>query len=160
MKAKTENKLIPSWQPTPLPCQSAASSTVPIVTQMPWCCCSIRPSTYFSDFFTYFCTDKTRTAHKPPPPSAPSPKFELILISGPAVFTETQKWKQKLEMGDTFSIPAFSSMLCRHRLQHKASIMIMLQLESILDPGTPLCCQLLFHSKAATYLRGEDKVWK
>lgn len=107
-----------------------------------------------------FCTDKTRTAHKPPPASAPSPKFELILISGPAVFTETQKWKQKLEMGDTFSIPAFSSMLCRHRLQHKASIMIMLQLESILDPSTLLCCQLLFHSKAAPYSRGEDKVWK
>lgn len=156
MKAKTENKLIPSWQPTLLPCQSAASSTVPIVTQMPQCCCSIRPSTYFSDHFALTKPEQ----HITPPPSAPSPKFELILISGPAVFTETQKWKQKLEMGDTFSIPAFSSMLCRHRLQHKASIMIMLQLESILDPGTPLCCQLLFHSKAAPYSRGEDKVWK
>lgn len=123
---------------------------------MPWCCCSIRPSTYFSDHFALTKPEQ----HITPPPSAPSPKFELILISGPAVFTETQKWKQKLEMGDTFSIPAFSSMLCRHRLQHKASIMIMLQLESILDPGTPLCCQLLFHSKAAPYSRGEDKVWK
>lgn len=119
-------------------------------------------STYSSENFAL-----TKTEQHVNSPSSPRPKSafttaahqtalivrESILNSRPAVFTETQKWKQKLETEDTFSAPAFSSIVRLVMTQSNITDTRRQFLwwcfnwsrEWILKPNPPLSSQLPFH---------------